>query len=458
MLRPHQYDIVNHIVLNRRCAVWSSMGSGKTLATLVAIDVLQAMEDCWPILIVAPLRVASTVWIEEAKKWPLTQHLKIRQIKGSEAQREKVILDISTQIFTINFELLPWLSSYFKERWPYHLVVVDESTRLKGYRRRSGSVRARALVEKAQRSPRVITLTGTPAPNGLADLWGPTYMLDSGLRLSPSFNSYMHRFFNAKSLGRMGLWQWTPKSSAMRDITRMLKDITLNIDVKDYMDIAEPVVNKVMVRLPASARKVYKEMERAMYAELKSGPVEAFNAATKTGKCLQIANGAIYTDEGATQFEVLHDEKLQALESVIEEASGAPVLVAYHFRSDLERLKAAFPQGRELDTNPKTIKDWNAGKIPVLFAHPASAGHGLNLAEGGHILAFFSIDWNLETHLQVIERVGPARQAQLGTGKATLLYYILAEDTIDEVVFERLSTKKTVQEVLLEAVNRRTET
>jgi SNF2 family DNA or RNA helicase len=195
-------------------------------------------------------------------------------------------------------------------------------------------------------------------------------------------------------------------------------------------------------------------MEREMYTELAGEGVEAFGAAAKTMKCLQLANGALYTDDKGAYTEV-HDAKIDALASVIEEACGAPVLVAYHFKSDLARLKKAFPKARHLDSDPKTIKDWNEGRIAQLLAHPASAGHGLNLALGGSTLAFFSVNWNLEEHLQIIERIGPTRQAQLGTGKAVYLHYILARDTVDDLILQRLEGKKSVQEILMGAMKLR---
>ena len=192
-----------------------------------------------------------------------------------------------------------------------------------------------------------------------------------------------------------------------------------------------------------------------MFAQIGEHEVEAFNAAAKTMKCLQLANGAAYVGEDGTQWAEVHDVKLQVLDEVIEEAAGMPVLVAYHFKSDLARLLKAFPKGRQLDKDPQTLRDWNAGKIPVLFAHPASAGHGLNLQDGGNILVFFSVNWNLEEHQQIIERIGPTRQMQAGHDRPVFIHYILARDTVDEIVLARIETKREVQDLLLEALKRR---
>src|SRR5690606_28827470 len=192
-----------------------------------------------------------------------------------------------------------------------------------------------------------------------------------------------------------------------------------------------------------------------MFLQIGESEVEAFNAASRTMKCLQLANGAIYTDDTGSAWAEVHDEKIQALESIVEEAAGMPVLVAYHFKSDLARLLKAFPKGRHLDDDPQTIRDWNAGKIPVLFAHPASAGHGLNLQDGGNILAVFGHNWNLEEYQQIVERIGPTRQAQAGHKRPVFIYHIIAKDTVDELIMERRDTKRSVQDILLNAMKRK---
>ena len=244
-----------------------------------------------------------------------------------------------------------------------------------------------------------------------------------------------------------------PLDHAQDEIQERIRDVCLSVDVAKYLDIKEPITNNIYVDLPPNAHKLYKDMEREMFLEIKGLEVEAFNAASKTMKCLQLASGAIYTDESGA-YQTVHDAKIEALESIIEEACGMPVLVAYHFKSDLERLLKALPQGRQLDSNAQTLRDWNAGKIPVLFAHPASAGHGLNMQNGGNIIAFFSHNWNLEEYQQIIERIGPTRQAQAGYDRPVFIYHIIARNTIDDVVIERRETKREVQDLLLEAMER----
>lgn len=242
-------------------------------------------------------------------------------------------------------------------------------------------------------------------------------------------------------------------SLAREQIKARLRDICLSLDARDHFDLREPIVNVIRVDLPAKARRLYRDMEREMFMQLDGTAIEAFNAASKTMKCLQLANGAAYTDDHGTWKEI-HDAKLQALESVLEEAAGAPVLVAYHFKSDLARLLRALPQGRALDTDPQTTRDWNAGSIPVLFAHPASAGHGLNLQDGGNILVMFGHWRDLEQYQQIVERIGPARQAQAGRDRPVFIPHIVAADTVDEIVMQRRESKREVQDLLLEAMKK----
>jgi SNF2 family DNA or RNA helicase len=255
-----------------------------------------------------------------------------------------------------------------------------------------------------------------------------------------------------------------PHDHAQAEIQNALRDICLTIDAKDWFGLKEPIVNNIYVDLPPKARRLYDEMEKDFFIRLDSGhEIEAFNAAARTQKLLQIANGACYVDPLAEddydpkskEWKEVHDAKLQALEDVIEEAAGAPVLVAYQFRSDLARLLKAFPTGRHLDKESSTIREWNEGRIPVLFAHPASAGHGLNMQDGGNILVGFSRNWNLEEWLQILERIGPVRQMQSGYDRNVFIHNIIARGTIEELVVARSDTKKQVQDILLEALRRR---
>jgi SNF2 family DNA or RNA helicase len=451
-LRPYQEQIVDHVIAHPRTNLFVPMGAGKTVSTLTALDILSVVEDVFPVLVVAPLRVARSTWPDEIAKWAHLRHLTVSVITGTIQQRNKA-LDTDANIVCINYDNLEWLAKACGDRWPFRTIVADEATRLKGFRTRQGTKRARALARYAHQTPRYIGLTGTPAANGLQDLWALAWFVDKGERLGLTYKAFTDRWFQTIGTAA-GFNLIKPLAHAQAEIEDRLKDICLSIDLGQYIDLKEPVVNTISVELPAKARKIYRDMEREMFAEIRKGKdIAAFSAAAKTMKCLQLANGAVYTDE-AGNWEDIHDAKLDALESIIEEASGAPVLVAYHFKSDLARLQKRFRRGRVLDAEPKTIRDWNAGKIPVLFAHPASAGHGLNLQDGGNILAFFSLNWNLEERLQIIERIGPARQAQAGHDRPVFIHNIIARDTIDELVLQRMEGKKEIVDLIMEATRR----
>ena len=451
--------MIDHAISNPRCALWAGMGMGKTSSTLAVCDALLLAGLARRPLILAPLRVARSTWPGEAEKWAEFSHLRVQPIIGS-AEERRAALQASADIFTINYDNLVWLVETLGEYWPFDMVVADESTRLKNFRIKQGGKRTQALSNVAHsKVKRWINLTGTPAPNGLNDLWGQTWFLDGGYRLGRSYSDFENRWFGyQRAKDAVNAHKTFVKRvvfpHSQTEIQDRLRDICLTLDPKDWFDLNDPIVRTVEVELPAKARKHYRDMEREMFTHLEGHDIEAFAAAAKTIKCLQMANGAAYVGESNTEWVVTHDEKIEALKSVVEEASGAPVLVAYHFRSDLARLQAAFPEARQLDAAPQTIEDWNAGQIPVLLAHPASAGHGLNLQDGGNILVYFGLNWNLEEHLQILERVGPMRQKQSGHERPVFVYYIVARGTVDELVLDRLQNKREVQEILLDALKR----
>lgn len=452
--RSYQHAIIDHAVDLERSGIWAGMGMGKTVSTLTALDMLELVEP-GPTLVIAPLRVASSTWPDEAKKWTHLRNIEVSAVVGNPDER-RAALRRPASVYTTNYEQLPWLVEHYGDKWPFKKIVADESTKLKGFRLRQGTQRAQALGKVAHKyATRFIELTGTPSPNGLQDLWGQAWFLDGGVRLGRSYQSFIDRWFRSEQVGSdRHAVRLEPLPFAREQIEDKLRDICISLDPRDYFNIDEPIVNVIRVELPAKARQLYRDMEREMFMEIDGSEVEAFNAASKTIKCLQLANGAVYTDESCTKFSEVHDVKLQALEEIVEEAAGMPVLVAYHFKSDLARLLKAFPRGRVLDADPQTIRDWNAGKIPVLFAHPASAGHGLNLQDGGNILAFFGHWWNLEEYQQIVERIGPTRQAQAGHDRPVFIHHIVAAGTVDELVMARRDSKRAVQDLLLEAMKK----
>lgn len=363
-LHDNQLEGLDHLQRHPRCALWMPMGGGKTVTTLTALDQLSFVEDIWPALIIGTLRVARSVWPAEPQEWEHLKHLKVVALEGTDQGRRRR-MQIEAHAHTINFENIGWLVEAWGDNWPYRTIVADEASRLAGYRRRQGSKRAQALSKVAwDRTDRFIELTGTPASNGLVKLWGQMWFLDQGERLGRSYTAFEERWFKKGWDG----YSVEPLDHAQSEIQGLIKDLCLTVT---GLPVDLPIFNPVTVDLLPSIRKVYDAMEREMFAEIASGhEIEAVNAAARTNKLIQLCNGAvIYDDEGSWQE--VHNAKLDALGSIIEEANGAPILVAYHYKSDLARLKKAFPKGRALDADPRTISDWNAGRIPLLFAHPA---------------------------------------------------------------------------------------
>lgn len=460
--KPHPYQrlMIAHTLEHPRCALWAGMGMGKSSATLAAIDALLTAGSVRRVLVLAPLRVARSTWPDEVQKWAEFRHLRVQTILGSADERKAALRNRSADVFTMNYDNLVWLIEYLDGKWPFDMVIADESTRLKNFRLKQGGKRTQALSAVVRKTRRWVNLTGTPAPNGLQDLWGQTWFIDGGFRLGRSYSDFENRWFGfQRAKDALNTHKTFVKRiafpHAQSEIQDKLKDVCLTLDPKDWFDLDEPIVRTIEVELPPAARKHYNDMERQMFMDLGEHEVEAFSAAAKTIKCLQVANGAAYVGESNTEWVEMHDEKLEALRSVVEEAAGASVLVAYHFKSDLARLQRAFPHGRVLDTDPRTVADWNAGAIPLLFAHPASAGHGLNLQDGGNILAFFGHWWDLEQRQQIIERIGPMRQKQAGHERPVWVYNIVARNTVDEVVIDRIASKREVQDALLDYMKRK---
>jgi len=446
-LRPYQNLIRDHILAVPRCNIFASMGMGKTLSTLDALDSLSLVGEMHRALIVAPLRVCNMVWPAEVRKWEHLSGCRISVITGTEQQRLDA-MNRNADIHVVNYENLPWLRKVLGKKWRWDVVVCDESTKLQGMRLRGGTSRAKALRGVIPHVRRWINLTGTPAPNGYHQLWGQVLPLDSGVRLGRTYEAFSTRFFE-KDYSGFGL---RLREGADTVIQELIRDISLTVRAEDWFDFEPVMKNRVKVQLPPKARKVYDQLEKDMYAKLEGddGELEVFNAAALTGKCHQVSNGSAYLDDYRNWVD-LHSAKLDALQEVIAEAAGMPVLVAYWFKTDLMKLQDRFPKGKVLDHSPATEADWNAGKIPLMFIHPQSAGHGLNLQGGGNILAFYSLTWNLELYEQCIERIGPVRQLQAGHPRQVYVHHIIAEDTIDELIWRRLHEKKEVQDLLMEA-------
>jgi SNF2 family DNA or RNA helicase len=472
--RPWQVPAIEHLLEHPRCALWKPVGAGKTADVLTALDALDlGGEDVWPALAIGPLRVARKVWREEVKKWEHTQDISVSQIIGDADTRSFVIdrlchpgNNTPHHIYTINYENVAWLAQRLAGRMPFRTIISDEARRLKAYRVTQGGVMAQALHGMAWHPHvrRFIELTGTPSPNGLRDLWGQMHFLDKGKRLGLTYSGFEEKWFGYKrvrdALSNSSTIQPVIQKGADEEIHARCRDLCLSINMRDYVDIREPVQRTVLVDLPPPARKLYNQMERDLYIKIEHHEIEAFSAGAKTMKLLQLANGAVYLDEDvvndddprARAWKTVHDAKLEALESIIEEMGDLPIIVAYQFKSDLARLLKAYPQGRHLHSE-KDEDDFKAGLIPILFAHPKSAGHGIDGFQNvTNVLVFFGHSWDLELRQQIIGRIGPERQLQSGLDRPVYVYDIVAEDTIDEVVLARHESKRAVQDLLLEAV------
>lgn len=457
--RGYQDLIESHILEHQRCAIWSFMGSGKTVATYTALDKLYMCGETRPTLVVGPLRVARDTWPNEVRKWQHLSGMSVMPIVGSEAER-RMALKHDCNVYTVNFENVEWLVDLFGERWPFRTVVWDESTRLSGFRLRQGTRQARAIGRVAHtKIKRFVELTGTPAPNGLQKLWGQLWFIDGGQRLGRTFESFKQRWFQ-KSYDGFGLM---PLPSAQEQIQDLVRDVCMSVDAKDWFDLKEPIVNNVYVDLPIKARIKYKEMEADMFTQIEGRDCEAFGAAARTNKCLQLANGAVYVDHDADsdahprakEWREVHDVKLQALDSIVEETNGATLMVVYEFKSDLARLRKAYPKGVVLGDRDGEMA-FKAGNAPIGFAHASSVGHGVDGFQNVcYTIVFFGHNWNLETFMQIIERIGPVRQLQAGFDRRVLIYHIIACDTVDEDVMARRESKRSVQEILLESAKRR---
>lgn len=445
--REYQRLATSFLLSTPRAALWAKPGMGKTSIVYAMLDLLKlAGSGFFPALVLAPLKVAELVWPAEARKWHAFQDLKVVPILGSAKQREEALYRRG-DVYVTNYDNVPWLVQRIgTSRWPFKIVIADESTRLKNFRlKKQGGVRAGALGEIANKTGRWVNLSGTPASNGLKDLWGQTWFQDFGARLGHSYTDFLQRWFYQNPYSRIV----EPRKGAKEEIHAKLADITMALLPEDWMDLRKPQVIRRDVLLPDEAMKVYSKMEREFFAEIKLGTeIEAMNAAAQSMKLLQMASGAVYDSERIAHE--LHDAKLEALESIINECGGEPVLVVYHFNFERERLLKRFPGSRVFKTQ-QDEDDWNAGKIPVMLIHPQSGGHGTNLQHGGRIMVFFTHTWDLELRLQVMERIGPVRQMQSGYDRVVMYYDIVAAGTLDVDVLDRLHSKDSVQQALMRA-------
>ena len=429
----------------RRCISGHGLGLGKTSITLTAIrNLLFDSFDISRVLVIAPLRVARDTWPAEIRKWDHLRDLTCSVAVGT-AQERRTALHQNTHIHIINRENVQWLVEDSGIEWKYDMVVIDELSSFKSYQ----SKRFRSLMKVRPLVKRIVGLTGTPSSNGLMDLWAEFRLLDMGKRLGRFITHYRDEFFLPDKRNGMQIFSYKPKPGAEEEIYRRIGDITISMRSTDYLRMPECVMNEVPVILSKEERAKYDALKRDLVLKLNGIEIDAVNAASLSGKLCQLANGAIYAEDKHTLF--FHDRKLDALEDLIEGANGKPVLVAYWFKHDLnritERLRSLHIPFAKLDTSD-SIERWNEGRIPVGLIHPASAGHGLNLQSGGSTLIWFGLTWSLELYQQTNARLW--RQGQ--QSETVVIHHIIAENTIDGRIMNALRKKDKTQSALIDAV------
>lgn len=449
---------MNHFNVNPRCALWAKPGMGKTILTLTHLDILHRVwGESAPTLVLAPLRVARDTWATEAGKWEHLHGLEVSPIVGDPKQR-LAALRRDAPVHVTNYEQLPWLVETLGDRWPFSTVVADEAVRLKGFRIRQGTQRAQALGKMAHKQvKRFIQLTGTPAANGLKDLWGQMWFLDAGQRLGRTHSAFEERWFAYKrvqdAISKKVEIKPIIMPNAHEEIHARLADLCLTLDPKDWFDLKEPIVNVIEVELPAKARTKYRELERELFTMIGDAEVEVFNAAALSNKCLQLANGAAYLNaeqHGKGAWVEFHREKLDALQELMDATGDDPLLVAYEFKSDRERILREWPDALDLADEAQLTRA-KRGEGKLWIGHPASIGEGIDgLQEHCNTIVFFGQTWRLDLHDQIIERVGPMRQLQAGKDRNVFVHYIVARGTVDQVVLARRDGKRSVQDALLE--------
>lgn len=442
--KPHEYQqyATNFVLKHPVAAVFLDCGMGKSVIALTAIyDLMFNSFDVSKVLVIAPLRVARDTWPSEINKWNHLKGLTCSVVVGSETERKEA-LRRKADIYIINRENVEWLVSKSGFPFGFDMVVIDELSSFKS----AAAKRFKSLLKVRSKVKRIVGLTGTPSSNGLMDLWAEFRLLDRGERLGRYITHYRNAFFVPDKRNQQMIFSYKPRPGAEDAIYRLISDITISMKSSDFLNLPPCMMNEVEVKLSDQERSTYDAFRKDLVVSLKDTEIDAANVAALSGKLLQMANGAIYNEDKVVIS--IHDRKLDALEDLIEGANGKPVLVAYWYKHDLERIKKRF-KVREIKTS-KDINEWNDGCIPVAVIHPASAGHGLNLQAGGSTLIWFGLTWSLELYQQTNARLW--RQGQRDT---VVIHHIITKDTIDEDVMRVLRMKAKTQDDLIQAVKAR---
>lgn len=441
-LKPYQLEARDYIENLPFCGVFLEMGLGKTVITLTALRNLFASLMSRKALVIAPKRVAETVWSDEIKNWEHLQDLKISIIAGSEKQRIKA-LRAEANVYTLGRDNVDWLVNYTGAKFPFDTVIIDESSSFKNHK----SKRFKALKKIRPLISRLVILTGTPSPNSLLELWPQIYLLDQGARLGRFITNYRDIYFTPGQRNGAIIFNYKLKPGADKLIQDKIKDICISMKSEDYLTLPGRTYNDILIHFPDKIREQYESFEREQILELsKGGEITALNAAAVSNKLLQMANGAVYDENRAVHH--VHDLKIDACKEIVEAAAGRPVLIAWIYKHDRDRLKEALKEHkpRELQDG-KDIYDWNAGQIQVLLTHPASGGHGLNLQFGGHLIVWFGQTWSLELYQQF-----NARLDRPGQENKVIIHRLIADNTIDQDVIKAQDGKQKGQEALMQAM------
>ncbi len=448
---PHSYQkyCIHRLLSDNALGLVLDMGLGKTVIVLTAINDLKYNRFAISkVLVIAPKKVAEATWSKEAAKWDHLQLLRVIPVLGSKQKRIRA-LNTPADIYVINRENTPWLVDYYRNAWPFDMVVVDEMSSFKNHQAK----RFKALTWVRKHITRIVGLTGTPAPNGLLDLWAQIYLLDEGQRLGKKITHYRERYFEPDQRDRDRVFTYLPKPGGEEAIHELISDICISMSAKDYLTLPDCITNVVPVVLDTKAQKAYDQLEKEMLLEVDEAIIDAGSAAVLTGKLLQLCNGAIYdTDKNVVD---IHKCKLDVFMELLEGLAGQPAIVFYNFKHDLTRIKAALEKTklkvRELKT-PQDETDWNNREIDILLAHPASSAYGLNLQEGGNHVIWFGLNWSLELYQQANKRLHRQGQEQ-----KVIVHHLVVEGGRDEDVMSALEDKNATQASLLESLKARIE-
>lgn len=446
---PHNYQryCVESIIRLPYCGLWLDCGLGKTVITLTALWWMRCRMLCiGKTLVIAPKKVAESTWSLEAEKWEHLQELRVRVVLGTAAQRIRALGE-EADVYVTNRENTQWLVKLCGNAWPFDVVVLDESSSFKSHQAK----RFKALRAARPKIRRLIELTGTPSPHGLMDLWAQVFLLDGGQRLGRTITKYRELYFLPDKRSQTQVFTYKPREGAEGEIYRLISDICISMKSEDYLDLPDMVVDDIPVILDRRAAKAYAEMEKTMLLPVEDGAVTASTAATLAGKLLQLCNGAAYSEDGSVA--IIHGCKIESFLETVEQLGGEHALVYYYYRHDRDRLLGALAESGKrvrVYAGPQDADDWNAGKIDILLAQPASCGYGLNLQQGGHHVIWFGLTWSLEDYQQANKRLH--RQGQ---EKPVIIHRLIVKDGMDESVVQSLEHKDSAQEALLAALKAR---